>query len=174
MTNRALSAAQNVEVTSQLIETHVDRVFAYALRLAGQHELAEDLTQQTFLLAQQHLHQLRDPDCVGRWLLRIVRNTFLKDCRKRLPVAASQMDLRIDEIHQAEVSSGCGDEEQVQLALSQLPEPFRTVVLMFYFEELSYREIAKELRLPMGTVMSRLSRAKRLLRESLTVLEAAR
>lgn len=59
------------------------------------------------------------------------------------------------------------DRERLQLALDELPDEYRLVVAMFYFEELSYKEIASELELPIGTVMSRLSRAKGRLRHRL-------
>jgi RNA polymerase sigma-70 factor (ECF subfamily) len=153
------------------VDEHLDRLFAYAYRLTGSPDLAEDLTQQTCLLAQQQIHQLRDPDKLGAWLLRIMRNAFLKQRRRPLPVPASQLGLAVDEIASAVRRETGYDQERLQVAVERLPEEFRVVVLMFYFEDLSYREIAEELDLPAGTVMSRLSRAKGHLRRMLLARE---
>jgi len=157
----------SIEALSTALAEHLPRVYAYAFRLGGSADVAEDLTQQAYLVAQQRLHQLRDRDRLVSWLLRIVRNLFLKSCRRRVPLSASQLDIEVDQVIQAEVLESSCDEEQVRRALAQLPDDYRTVVLMFYFEELSYREIADELGIPAGTVMSRLSRAKSHLRRLL-------
>jgi RNA polymerase sigma-70 factor (ECF subfamily) len=157
--------------TALPIEDHVDRLFAYAYRLAGSVEAAEDLTQQTFLIAHQRQGQLREPEKLGSWLLKILRNAFLKSRRRPTPLVASQVEFDVAEIASGEARDVEIDEEQLQAALARLPEEFRVVVLMFYFEELSYREIAEELTLPVGTVMSRLSRAKGHLRHILLTPE---
>jgi RNA polymerase sigma-70 factor (ECF subfamily) len=153
------------------VEEHVDRLFAYAYRLTGSVEAAEDLTQQTFLVAHQRLSQLREPDKLGSWLLKILRNAFLKTRRQPSPVVASQLELDVADVAGGEVRETEFDEELLRGALERLPEEFRVVVLMFYFEELSYRDIAQELALPVGTVMSRLSRAKGHLRHMLMTPE---
>lgn len=154
------------------LEAHLERLYAYAYRLAGSHDLAEELTQQTFLVAHQQWHQLRDLDRLGGWLLRILRNTFLKSRRRRRPVAASQVDVNLESVLAADASGGSDcDEEAIRLALDRLPDEFRVVVLMFYFEQLSYQEIASELEIPVGTVMSRLSRARAALRRVLATPE---
>jgi RNA polymerase sigma-70 factor (ECF subfamily) len=128
---------------------------------------AEDLTQQTFLIAHTKLHQLREAERACSWLLAVVRSCFLKSLRKPRPVGASVIDLNVDEIAETpEVEEV--DRELLAVALDELPEEFRLVVLMFYFEELSYQEIAEELDIPLGTVMSRLSRGKGHLRSRLT------
>jgi RNA polymerase sigma-70 factor (ECF subfamily) len=155
------------QMPSISFEEHLERLFAYAVRLTGSHDLAEDLTQQAFLVAQQRIGQLRDPNKLAAWLLRIVRNLFLKHCRRRHPLPVSQVDLDLEEVlHDDAMELPC-DEERIQLALAQLPLDYRAVVLMFYFEELSYREIATELEIPEGTVMSRLARARNHLRRLL-------
>jgi RNA polymerase sigma-70 factor (ECF subfamily) len=153
------------------VEEHLDRLFAYAYRLTGSVDAAEDLTQQTFLVAQQQMLQLREPEKLAGWLLKILRNAFLKTRRQPQPLVASQMELDVAELACGEARESEIDEERLRAALERLPEEFRVVVLMFYFEELSYREIADELALPVGTVMSRLSRAKRHLRGMLMTPE---
>ena len=148
----------------ELVAEHFDRLYAYAYRLTGTADAADDLTQQAFLVAQQRLGQLKDRDRAGAWLMRILRNLFLKNCRRRLPLVASQLELAVDEICQQTSSDSGFDDERIQNSLRQLPAEYRAVVLMFYFEDLTYRQIAEELSLPLGTVMSRLSRAKSQLR----------
>jgi RNA polymerase sigma-70 factor (ECF subfamily) len=150
-----------------LVDENLPVLFAYAYRLTGSVNDAEDLTQQTFLIAQQKIGQLRESAKAQRWLLRVLRNCFLKGCRKRQPVAASALDINVNQISAHAPDAADWDPEQLQKALDDLPDEFRTVVLMFYFEQLSYKEIAAHLELPMGTVMSRLSRAKNHLRHSL-------
>ena len=134
-------------------------------------DLVTDYHQQTFLLAQQKLHQLREPEKAKSWLFTITRTLYLKVLRKRTPALAGDIELDLgswqDEIpHQDDF-----DVELLQNAVSELPEPFRLVLLMFYFEELSYKQIADQLELPPGTVMSRLARAKSHLRQKLISAE---
>jgi RNA polymerase sigma-70 factor (ECF subfamily) len=175
MTGRAAPSHWSQRFDNDLVEQHVDAILAYAFRLTGKYDMAEDLTQQTFLIAQRHVGRLRDWNRMRPWLERILRNTFLQSSRKRWPKSASQIDMKMHELIQPEEDvRWWTEEEPVQQALDQLPEPFRVVVLMYYFEELSYRQIAAELEIPMGTVMSRLSRAKFLLRQALAAPEQLR
>jgi RNA polymerase sigma-70 factor, ECF subfamily len=148
---------------AQLVTEHHRAVYQYAYRLTGSVQDAEDLTQQAFLIAQRKIGQLRKVDAAGSWLFAILRNCFLKDKQRRRPTAAVDLALNIDLIAEdaplADVDRG-----QLQDALNRLPEGHRLAVVMFYFEECSYREIADELNVPIGTVMSRLARAKEQLR----------
>ncbi len=174
MTRQAVPDDAAVPISNELVEQHLDAVFAYAFRLTGRSDWAEDLAQQAFLSACLHQQQLRDPNRVRQWLMSIARNAYFNERRQRKPVPASQLDVELVEISQRDERDWFGDEEQVQQALQQLSEEHRLVVLMFYFEDLSYREIADELSLPVGTVMSRLSRAKQHLRRWLATPETLR
>jgi len=149
-----------------LVRDHHGDVFRYARRLCGQVSDAQDVTQQTFLLAQQKLCQLRDPTRARSWLLAISRNCFLKEFSRRRPQSASAVELELEQACIVPAPDTI-DQEALQLALDELPEEFRVVVLMFYFEFLSYQQIAEQLEIPIGTVMSRLSRGKKQLRERL-------
>jgi RNA polymerase sigma-70 factor, ECF subfamily len=154
-----------------LVRAHHAAVYRYACRLCGNAVEAEDLTQQTFLIAHTKLHQLREADRACSWLLAVVRSCFLKSLRKPRPVAANVIDLNVNEVAETSEIDEV-DREQLAAALAELPEEFRLVVLMFYFEELSYQEISAELDIPIGTVMSRLSRAKGHLRSRLAATSA--
>jgi RNA polymerase sigma-70 factor (ECF subfamily) len=142
-------------------------VYRYAYRLTGAVCDAEDLTQQAFLAAQRKLGQLRDPRRARGWLFAILRNCYLKTRRKRVPLSATKVELDVESIPEKLPDELAIDPERLQAALDELPDDFKIVILMFYFEGCSYREIAEKLSLPAGTVMSRLSRAKGHLRTRL-------
>ncbi len=150
-----------------LVEEHYQALYRYAYRLSGSQADAEDLTQETFCKAQPQLGQLRDPARAKPWLFSILRNAYLH--RARSDRAHRQVSL--DAV--GDVPAAPPDElpdiapEQLQRALSELPEGFRTPVILFYFEDMSYRDIAEQMDLPIGTVMSRLARGKAHLRERL-------
>jgi RNA polymerase sigma-70 factor (ECF subfamily) len=150
-----------------LVAEHYRAVCAYAYRLSGAVDAAEEMTQQVFLIAQQHLDQLWRSENARNWLLAIARNCYLKSRARRRPVDMSSLSLSADSIPAEPVEEDQIDRQRLQEALQEMPEDFRVVLLMFYFEELSYRQIADRLGLPMGTVMSRLARAKQHLRNRL-------
>ena len=149
-----------------LVEQFYSPMYRFAFRLSGQASDAEDLAQQTFMDAQRKLHTLRDPAKVRPWLFMIVRNLYRRKLRDQKP--DRQVTLETVDEPSSEVQQTPLDDEGLQLALDSLPEEFRTVLLLFYFEDMSYREIAERLELPIGTDMSRLSRGKRHLRQRLS------
>jgi RNA polymerase sigma-70 factor (ECF subfamily) len=148
-----------------LVVEHHAALYRYAYRLTGQQADAEDLTQQAFLVAQQKLHQLREPGRARAWLFAVLRSCFLKNCRKWSPEPGGLWEA--EEVAAESPALDAIDQQGLAEALAELPDEFRVVVLMFYFEDLSYKEIAEQLELPIGTVMSRLSRAKGHLRRRL-------
>lgn len=150
-----------------LVGAYLADVYGYALRLTGNPADAEDLTQQTFLTAQEKLPQLRDAGAARPWLWSIARRGFLADRRRKAPVLAADLSEEPDR-STADVSAAFPvDREALERALAQLPDEQRLMLARFYFEEASYREIAAECGTPLGTVMSRLARAKRRLRKLL-------
>ncbi len=158
---------------AQLVSEHHQAVYRYAYRLTGSVADAEDLSQQVFLAAQQKLAQLRQVESAGSWLLAMLRNAFLKSRHKRRPTLAANLELNLDNIPAEIPGDEAIDRQQLQAAIDALPAGYRVVLLMFYFEDRSYREIAAALDLPIGTVMSRLARAKSHLRSRLFQLEKA-
>ena len=151
----------------RLVNDYYQSLYRYAYRLCGCQADAEDLTQQAYLIAQGKLHQLREPDKADRWLFAILRSCFLKGVSRTRPIAVDSMELIVEDAGEARRQSQAIDREELQLILSDLPPEYRLIVLMFYFEDLSYKEIAEQLEIPMGTVMSRLARAKVRMRERL-------
>jgi RNA polymerase sigma-70 factor, ECF subfamily len=144
----------------ELIDAHYEALYRYAYRLGGHAGDAEDLVQETFGKAMRKMDQLRNPDRVKPWLYRILRNLYLHkvrdDKRRRIVPVENLAELPA----QAESAVPAIDPQALQAALDELEEGFRTPLILFYFEGFSYREIAEQLDLPIGTVMSRLARAK--------------
>lgn len=154
-----------------LVERHYALLYRYAYRLTGSEADAEDLTQQTFLIAQSKLDQLREADRAKSWLCTILRNVYLKELRGPSCVPAGSLESIVEpEWRGAEPEF---DQEQLQNVLNDLPEEYRTPLILFYFQEFSYKEIAEQMGVPAGTVMSRLSRGKAYLRQRLLSPDAA-
>lgn len=151
----------------ELIDSHYESLYRYAFRLSGTAADAEDLVQETFGKAITRLHQLRQADHARQWLFRILRNAYLhrvRDDRKRRTVP---LDAVADVAAAPPAELLAIDPNDLQAALNDLDESFRTPLILFYFEEFSYRDIAEQLNLPLGTVMSRLNRGKTYLRSRL-------
>ena len=150
-----------------LIDAHYDSLYRYAYRLSGSPADAEDLTQEAFGKALARLSQLRDRDRAKGWLFRILRNAYLHRVRDQRRHRTVPLDSIGDLPEDAPDAPADVDPAKLQEALNGLDEAFRTPVILFYFEEFSYRDIAEQMDLPIGTVMSRLARAKAHLRQRL-------
>ena len=161
-----ITPERRLALTELLLAAHQEAVFRYAYRLSRCAATAEDVTQEVFLRAFRNLHQLRDETAAAGWLLAIARNEFLRICRKK------GANVELIDPHKCDLTDKpqpptIDHQEWVAQALEQLPEEFRLVLLMYYFEELSYAQIAEQLKIPIGTVMSRLSRGKSHLKTAL-------
>jgi RNA polymerase sigma-70 factor (ECF subfamily) len=151
----------------QMVDDHYAALYRYAYRLSGSATEAEDLTQETFCQAQLKLCQLRDSQRAKAWLFAILRNHYLH----RLRAEKHEHWLSVEDLEEfpqrLPEPLPPVDPERLQQALSELPEGFRTPVILYYFEDFSYRDIAEQMDIAMGTVMSRLARAKAHLRSRL-------
>lgn len=156
-----------VLTVESLIRDHHAPLYRYAYRLAGTHSDAEDLVQQAFLIACRKLDQVREPEHVSAWLYAVLRSCFLKSRRKVHPQPAGTLELNLDQMPDQAVAPEGIDRDELQAALNELPDDYKLVVVMFYFEHYTYKQIADQLDLPIGTVMSRLARAKQRLRSRL-------
>ncbi len=148
-----------------LVEQHHALLYRFAFRLTGSVADAEDLVQQTYLTAQTKLGQLRAESCAKSWLCTILRNHFCRQIRDQHGLSERSLEV-IAEPEMTPVESAI-DQDHLQQCLNELPVEFRETVTLFYFGEFSYREIAEQLNIATGTVMSRLSRGKALLRQKL-------
>ena len=151
-----------------LVEQHYQSLYRYAYRLSGAAADAEDLTQDAFCKAQAQFGTLRDPDRARPWLFSILRNAYLHRARSDRAHKQVSLDAVGELPGQPPPDVPEVGTEELQRALNDLPEGFRSPVILFYFEDMSYRDIAEQMDLPIGTVMSRLARAKAHLRERLT------
>ncbi len=158
-------------------------LFNLALNLTRDRRDAEDLVQEAYLRAYRFFDSYKPGTHVKAWLFRILRNTFINRYRaakvrpeevdfSKVEVAYEKMiDERFLSEHrppspEAVVMEGVLDEE-IETAMARLPEEYRTVVILALVEEMSYKEIAAALSIPLGTVMSRLHRGRKLLQASL-------
>jgi len=151
----------------RLVEAHYAALYRYAFRLSGSAADAEDLTQEAFCKAQMNFSQLRDPGRAKSWLFRILRNVYLHRVRTARQQRCVSLEQLGDLPEPPPEPLPPVDPEQLQQALGELPEVFRTPIILYYFEDFSYRDIAEQMDLPLGTVMSRLARAKAYLRTRL-------
>jgi RNA polymerase sigma-70 factor (ECF subfamily) len=159
---------RNVE---RLVDEYYASLYRYAYRLSGSAPDAEDLTQEAFCTAQRKLGQLRDPTRAKSWLFSILRNAYLHRRRADKHQHLVPVDSLADVAEPPPDPLPPVEPERLQQALNELPEVFRTPIILYYFEEFSYRDIADQMDLPLGTVMSRLARAKAHLRARLLPAE---
>lgn len=153
---------------AQIVDDHYPGLFRFALSLAQREADACDLTQQTFLRWAMKGHQLRDRARVKTWLYTTLYREFLGNRRQQtrhvhVEIGDAEGDLPPVTPAQIEHMEG----RAVMEALQALDETFRAPLTLFYLEDHSYQEIAEILDIPIGTVMSRLSRAKAQLRDML-------
>ncbi|MDY3556933.1 sigma-70 family RNA polymerase sigma factor [Gemmata sp. JC717] len=157
----------------QLIDAHYEALYRYAYRLSGSSSDAEDLTQETFGKALARLPQLRELDRARAWLFRILRNLYLHKVRDQKRHRVVPLDAVGDLPGRSSDEMPEIDPAKLQQALNDLDETFRTPIILFYFEDFSYRDIADQMELPIGTVMSRLARGKAYLRSRLAPPDGA-
>ena len=158
---------------------YIDAVYGFGLLLTGRPDEAEDLVQETFLRAFRFFHQYEHGTNCKAWLFTIMKHTFLNQSTQRARLVLSRdVDLNEEGEFQSLGRDAMGrspasclrDEvfaKDIEKALALLPETFRLVVVLKDMEGFSYGEIARLLECPIGTVMSRLSRARELLRRFL-------
>lgn len=161
---------------TQLVDAHYAPLYRFALSLAKNSSDACDLTQQTFFIWARKGDQLREADKAKSWLFTTLYREFLRGRRRAEHVTALE-ELPPGETDPAapETDLAAGlDAGLVVEALQEVDEVYRVPLTLFYLEELAYKEIADALEVPIGTVMSRLSRGKAQLRAALARKETGR
>lgn len=160
-----------------LAQNHTRFLYNVAFKYVGNRYDAEDLVQETLYTAFNNFHQLRDSQKFKSWIFVILRNHFLKGQRKKAHVQADEFEDGIGYVSQLESASLRVDAatvyekkeeaDTIQSILDKLPEKYKTVLILHYMEDSSYQKIAEMLGLPIGTVMSRLSRARQIMKKTL-------
>jgi RNA polymerase sigma factor (sigma-70 family) len=154
-----------------------DSLYNFARWLAQNQNDAEDLVQETYLKAFRSYASFEPGTNFRAWIFQILKNTFLGSCSKlerRMTLAMdSEEDLPTTSATPESLLIGLSDIEAVRSAIEQLPVIFREVILLSDVEDASYREIAEILSIPIGTVMSRLARARKMVRDSLRITHEA-
>lgn len=154
----------------ELVDAHYEALYRFALSLSKDRETASDLVQQTFCIWARKGSQLRDRSKAKTWLFTTLHREFLAHARK----ARRFSDEELTEAVAGRVVASEGDADRqldAQRALEllgELDETFRAPITLFYLQQHSYKEIAEILDVPIGTVMSRISRAKGILRRRMT------
>jgi RNA polymerase sigma-70 factor (ECF subfamily) len=167
----------NAEEFEQLAMPLFDSLYNFAGWLTGNREEAEDLVQETYLKALKGFSSFQQGTNFRAWIFRILRNTFLTSrtglqALRTIPIDYADeatTAIAVTEETPESLLLGRASDEAIQRAVEQLPVIFREVLLLCDVEEMSYEEISQTVAIPIGTVMSRLHRARRALREGLRV-----
>jgi len=164
---------ERLELFEQTVLPHLDAAYNLARWLAGNDHDAQDVAQEASLRAFKFFGSLRGENARA-WLLTIVRNTFYTWLRKNRPrekiIEINDETLGIEDASaKAEaINPQFADADAVRRAIADLPVEFREIVILREMEGFSYKEIADLIEVPIGTVMSRLARARKLLQKRLT------
>ena len=155
------------EIFNQLVDAHYAALFRFALSLTKNPSDAGDLTQQTFFIWAKQGHALREADKAKSWLFTTLYREFLRARRRAGRITALEELGPVEADPPAptvDVVAGM-DAGLVVAALQEVDEVYRAPLTLFYLQDFSYREIAELLEVPIGTVMSRLSRGRERLRQ---------
>lgn len=176
-----LSQKEDFKALEELIKKIQRDVFATLTYMLNNNDRISDLTQEVLLKVAKNIHRLKNPNCFNGWLNQIITNTYYDDLRKqkRVPETIS-IDYECEPLNLAVkieipdkkskpiekcITSEC--EKLIKTAIRELPEAFRIAIILREFQGLSYEEIAQTTHSSIGTVKSRISRARIKLQEIL-------
>ena len=177
--NYTSDRVKNMQVFEEELLPHANAIYNFAFRLVLDEDEAKDLVQETYFKAFKFIDSFQEGTNAKAWLYRILKNNFINDYRKKSkePSKIDYQDVESiynsDDVEETFTGSiavypfkeTIGDE--VSNALNSLPIEFRIVIILCDLEEFTYEEMAKILDIPIGTVRSRLHRARNLLRKKL-------
>jgi len=144
-----------------LVKLYYGDLYRFGLSLTGNETDASDLTQETFYIWANKGYQLQKAASVKSWLFTTLHREFLKTCRRRNRFPNQSLNESTEDL--PNVPPDCAervDSQTLLRVLGEIGEDFRAPLVLYYMEDLSYKEIADILSLPLGTVQSRIARAK--------------
>lgn len=157
-------------VYKQLVQDYYEALYRFAYRLSGSENDACDLVQETYRTAFESIHQLQKLESARSWLFQILLNAYRQQWRRKGSLQYCPPEMLYDQVSgepessdgldESDLESRAIDPQLLQEAMDSLSEELRTPLLLHYMEGFKYREIAELLGVPIGTVMSRISRAK--------------
>ncbi len=173
------SEGKKIAIFDQEFMPHIDSMYNFAYRLTFDEDDAKDLVQDTYMKAFRFINSFQEGTNAKAWLYRILKNSFINDYRKKSKQPAKVDYQEVEQFYNSEdtpkeatvdlrmetTKDMIGDE--ISNALNSLAIDFRTVIILCDLEGFTYEEMAKILDIPIGTVRSRLHRARNLLREKL-------
>ncbi|MEX0966641.1 MAG: sigma-70 family RNA polymerase sigma factor [Bacteroidia bacterium] len=171
-----LTKAEQEKIFNEEFLPHIESVYNFAFYLTNDEEDAKDLLQESFLKAYKYAGYYQEGTNAKAWLLKILKNTFINEYRKK---STKPRQLDYDNIEGREVSEDMGIVDlrhevfkemigdEITKAINELPADYRLIILLCDLEGFKYEEIAKIVDVPVGTVRSRLHRARNLLKEKL-------
>ena len=158
----------DAEAFGELVTYHQKSVFNVCYRILHERTEAEDMAQETFIRAHERLGTFDEDRPFGPWVRRVAANVCLNH------LESQRVTMELDEERDADESQGPEPQtevhersEQIRSALASLPAPYRVVIELRHYQELSYDEIAAELNIPLSDVKSHLFRARKILAEKL-------
>lgn len=146
-----------------LVNLYYRDLYRFGLGLTGSEADAADLTQETFYIWANKGHQLKNPENVKGWLFTTLHREFLKSCRRRKRLVDEPIEETSANLSLPDVAPDCVNRIDSQMLLNflcEIDEDFRAPLVLYYIEDLSYKEISNVLMIPLGTVQSRIARAK--------------
>jgi len=171
------SETQQRAVYETWVDNHASDLYRLAYRLVGQAAAAEDLVQEAFYHAWRSRKSLKDPSKARAWLYQILRFRYAHWVRDRTRrIRTTGMDAapeKADQAHRAPLDR-MADSEELQQALDNLDDRFKVPFLMVFLEGLTCKEAAAKMEIPLGTVLSRIHRARQFLRQQLSDHPAAK
>ncbi len=181
ITTQNYTEKEKHEIFNKEFMPHIDSMYNFAFRLTMDEDEAKDLVQDTYLKAFRFINSFQQGTNAKAWLFRILKNSFINDYRKKSKEPSKVDYQEVETFYNSEEADGessvttdlrtesvqelIGDE--VAMALNALDVDFRTVIILCDIEGFTYEEMAKILDIPIGTVRSRLHRARNLLKEKL-------
>ena len=179
MTDEEIIKKENTELFDREFFPHAEALYNFAFHLTYNEDDAHDLVQDTFLKSYRFINSYEKGTNAKAWLFKILKNIFINEYRKK--VRAPRVSDYEDYIayQDSDEATGIGSldmrsdyfrnmiGDEVSNAINTLPSDFRTVIILCDVEEFSYEEMAKIIDIPIGTVRSRLNRARNMLKEKL-------